>query len=475
MLKGFIGFILITIAFPVVAQQRWDLRSVVEYAMKNNISARQLDVQTLNAELTHKQSKLSQYPNAQVQLNGSVNSGSNQDPTSFNRITQTYFSTGYQLQTSVDIFNWYSKRNTITANEWEVKAAMANADKLRYDIALQAANSYLQILLAMEQQKVMEVQMEQIRAQLAQTRKMVNAGSLPELNATQLEAQLALDSVNYINARGNVAQSILALKNWMSLDAGAPFEIEAPDVNAIPIEPIGDLQPEYVYGQAIINLPQQRYNDLKIQAANFNRDAARGAMYPSINAFGGIGTNHNSQAMHVTGINSINAPLGKVDVGGVNYDVFPLSPYNTPVYSKTPYFTQLGDFFRQSIGLGVTIPIFNGGALRTNYERSKLNIQSLELQKTADNLKLKQDIYTAYTQAIVALEKYNASKISEASSQRAFDFAQKRYNVGMLNTFELITAQNNLLRAKLETVINHFDHVFKMKVLEFYKGAGLKL
>jgi outer membrane protein len=45
----------------------------------------------------------------------------------------------------------------------------------------------------------------------------------------------------------------------------------------------------------------------------------------------------------------------------------------------------------------------------------------------------------------------------------------------MLSTFELTTNQNNLYRAKVEQVLNQFDYVFKVKVLEFYKGQGLKL
>ena len=52
---------------------------------------------------------------------------------------------------------------------------------------------------------------------------------------------------------------------------------------------------------------------------------------------------------------------------------------------------------------------------------------------------------------------------------------QKGYNIGMLSTLELVTDQNNLFRAKLQFVLNQFDYVFKMKVLEFYKGQGLKL
>ena len=97
------------------------------------------------------------------------------------------------------------------------------------------------------------------------------------------------------------------------------------------------------------------------------------------------------------------------------------------------------------------------------------------MQKDIDNQQIKQDIYQAYNAAIVALEKFNANKKSVDISQRSYDFAQKRYAAGMLSTLDLITNQNNLFRAKLEMALNQFDYVFKMKVLEFYKGQGIKL
>ena len=125
--------------------------------------------------------------------------------------------------------------------------------------------------------------------------------------------------------------------------------------------------------------------------------------------------------------------------------------------------------------IALSVPIFNGAQVRTNWQRSKLNIRIVELQKEGDNQRIKQDIYQAYNAATVAMEKFNASEKIVATSQRSFEFAQKRYEVGMLSTFELITNQNNLFRAKLESVLNRFDYVFKMKVLEFYKGQGLKL
>ena len=88
---------------------------------------------------------------------------------------------------------------------------------------------------------------------------------------------------------------------------------------------------------------------------------------------------------------------------------------------------------------------------------------------------LKQDIYTAYTDATTSLQTFNASTKTVEATQKASDFAQKRYDAGLLNTIDLITTQNNLFNAKLQRLLAQFDYVFKMKVLEFYKGQGIKL
>lgn len=462
-------------AAPLVAQEKWNLRTVVDYAMENNLGVRQSQVQAEVSKLTLKQSRLGLFPAVQFTGGMSINSGSNQDPTTFNRITETYSAANLQLQSSADIFNFFSKRNTILANEWDLKAAKANVDKIRYDIALTAANAYLQILLAKEQENITLVQIQQTSAQLLNTRKMVDAGTLPELNAAQLEAQLATDSVNYITAQGNTREAILLLKSYMNIDAAAPFEVETPPASSIPLEPIADLQPEAVYQLALANQPLQRANDFRLKAAEKMVKASKGAMLPSLGAFGSLGSAYNNQALQISGITPVNVPVGNVVVGGTTYEVYPLTPYNSFTYTKAPFGTQLSDNFRQSIGLSLSVPLFNGGALRTAYERNKLNVSSLQLQKLQDDQKLKQDIYQAYNAAITALEKNQASVKNLAISEQTYEYASKRFEVGMLSTFDLVTTQNNLLRAKLERTISLFDYVFKMKVLEFYKGMGLKL
>ncbi len=464
------------------AQKKWDLKSCVTYAMENNITVKQSEIQARVSALTYQQSKSSLLPTLNFGTSGALNSGNNQDPTTFSRVTETYYSAGLQLQTSADIFNFYSKRNTIAANEWELMASRANVDKIKNDIALSTANAYLQVLLSKEQQNITGVQVQQTTAQLENTRKMVDAGMLPELNATQLEAQLAADSGNYIAARGNLVQSVLALKAFMNIDAASDFEVETPPIESIPLDAIADLLPEVVYQEALRNQPLQKGNEFKIKAAEKSLAAAKASMYPTVSMFGTVSSNYlafKKRAIYdrvVTGY----TPTGLIaDAGGgIIFDVqSPVFENGTIVgYAKPrPLGTQLADNFRQQVGLSINVPILNGRNQRTVYERSKLNISSLQLQKEQDNQNLKQDIFQAYNAALIALERFNASKKAVLANEKAYDFATKRFNIGSLSTFDLITTQNNVLRSKLEYTINQFDYVFKLKVLEFYKGAGLKL
>jgi outer membrane protein len=451
------------------AQKKWGLRECIDTALVNNISIKQSDIQAKISDAQYDQTKLSQYPTLGFSGNSSFNSGRNQDPTTFALITQNYLAANFQLQSSAQIFNWFSKQNTIAANHWQAEAAKASAENTKDNIILSVANAYLQVLLSIAQDSIAWGQLQQSQAQLSNTQKLVNAGSLPELNASELEAQVATDSANYIAATGNVQQSILSLKALMNVDAGIPFDVAQPPVELIPIENIADLQPEFVYSSAIANLPQERIDDYKLRAAQRNADVSKASLYPTLSAFGSLGSRYNNLGQDISGFGLSGTPFGQVQ--GSNALVFPYEPF----YTKTSFSRQMNENFYQSVGINISVPIFSGGSSRTNWQVAKLNVQNLSLQKDADNQTLKQNIYQAYNAAVVALDKFNASKKTLETTRRSYDFAKKRYDVGMLSTIELITDQNSLFSAQLQYVQNQFDYVFKMKVLEFYKGQGLKL
>jgi len=269
----------------------------------------------------------------------------------------------------------------------------------------------------------------------------------------------------------------------LNLDAGRPFDVEAPPLDLIPVESLADLQPESVYTSALANLPQQKVNDLRIQSAEKASEAARAAMYPSITAFGGLSTNYVNfketplYEKVVTGY--VNTGLRAVAGGGVYYDVQqPDIKDGTTIagYVRSDAFgTQFKNNFGQNIGIGLNVPIFNGRSARTGWERSKLTIKNLQLTKEQTDQQLKQDIYKAYTDATASIQKFYANKKGVDASQKAYDFAKKRYDLGLLSTYELLNTQNALQTAKTQLVYAQFDYVFKLKLLEFYKGQGLKL
>ena len=459
------------------AQEKWDLRKCVDYAIANNISVKQADVQARIARLTMNQSQLNQIPTLSFGSQVGINSGNSLNQTSYTINTTTFLFNQFSLQTSVNIFNGLNLRNTIAANKYAWQAALANSDKTKNDISLNVANAYLQVLLAIEQTEASQLQLRLSQNQLELTRKQVRAGALPELNSAELESQVAQDSSTYITSKGNITQTILTLKGYMDLDASVPFDVYTPPVEDIPIEKIADLQPEAVYSLALANQPLQKMDALNIESARRLARASKGAMYPQVSLFGNINTTYTTAPVPGGEVYNVYFPHAVGYVNGTNIPVLNDSVAAQRLVNgkSNPYFTQLNSFLAKQVGISVNIPILNSGIFRTNYAKSKLSLRNQELQRDQDNLTLKQNIYQAYTSAITALEKFNANKITVAATQKSYDFAQKRYNIGMLNTIDLLTNQNNFFNARINLLSSQFDYVFKMKVLEYYKGLGIKL
>jgi outer membrane protein len=286
---------------------------------------------------------------------------------------------------------------------------------------------------------------------------------------------LASDSSTLISAESASRQSLLQMKALLNLDAAAVFDIVTPPVELIPIENLGDLQPDFVYNLAIQNMPQQKEDALKVQAAKKSVEVARGSMYPSFSLFLNLGTTYNNRAREIKSKTQILSPIGAVTVSGTPYQVFPLSPFDIYTFGKMTYFGQFNKNFRQSVGINANVPIFNGSSLRTAWQRSKLAVRQSELQQEQNSFTLKQDIYKGFEDAVASLQKFNANKKIVESSQKAYDFAFKRYELGLLSTYDLITTQATLQQAKSQLLYSQYDYVFKMKLLEFYKGQGLKL
>ena len=466
------------IAFLIVlsapAQEKWNLLKCVQYAKANNISVKQADLQTRFSDVTYNQSKSAQYPSLNFQNSTGYRFGRSENPATGVLEDNNFLSSSFSLQSGVTLFNWFVKRNTIESNKLANEADKAQVLKVQDDIAINVAVAYLQILLAREQANLTRVQIGTTIEQLNNTRKRVDAGVLPELNAAELEAQLSRDSSNLITAEASVQTFILQMKALLNLDAGAAFDIESPTIDKIFIENLADLQPETVYALALQNLPQNKVIDLRLLSAKKDVDVAKGQMYPSITAFGGIGTSYVNVKRPVVGPGPDKPTDAYVTIGPTTFNVFAPSFIQTGE-RLTPFGDQLNTNLSESIGIGLNIPIFNGKSARANWERTKLQVRQWELTKELDNQTLKQNIYRAYNEATSSMQLYNADKKSVQTSGKSYEYAQKRYDLNLLSTFDLLNSQNNYLRAQIQALYSQYDYIFKMKLLEFYKGQGIRL
>ncbi len=474
MRKFFLACILFVTASGIHAQQdTWDLRRCVEYAVSNNISVKQADVQARVSALQTKLAIAEAYPSLSFGTNAGLNFGRSVDPTTNQYTTNSVFFQSFNVNAGITLFNFSRIKNDQKAAITNQEANNTNLNAARNNISLNVAASYLNYVLSIETANAAKVQIQQTTSQLNNTRKLVDAGSMPELNAAQLEAQLATDSSTYITAQGTAEQNRIALMGMLNLDASVSFQVSVPDVDKIPLEPLAEMQPDYVYRLALSTQPLQKYDSLKIVASQYTIKSARGAMYPTLSFFGQLGSNFASTFREFSSF-PVTDTISKLHIGGTDY--FVSVPGQGTIITKPSYFRQVGNInFTQAFGIQLNVPIANNRQLKNNFEQSKLTLENLKLIQQQDNLTLQTNIYQAYSSSVSAMEKFNATTKAYQIDEYAFELSRKRYEIGVLSTIDYITTQNNLFKARIDQLSARYDYVFKMKILEFYKGQGVKL
>jgi outer membrane protein len=462
----------------VKAQDTWSLKRSVDYALANNITIKQQDVQKRLADLTLKQSKLAQVPSVNIGVDGTLGSGRNIDPYTNTIITQSYFTSGAGVTAGVTIFNWFSQQNIIAANKYQSAAQGSLFIKAQNDVAFNIANAFLQILLNNEQVHISELQVKLTTSQLENTKKLVIAGSVPESNQADLESKLASDSVTLVNAQNNVVISTLQMKALLNLGFEVPYVPEIPEkIGDIPLPRLDEVDPEMVYSAALSSNPLIKADELLVKSMERSYASAKGQLYPKLSASANVNTSYANSANNalVVGQTPYTVTVGQVVVNGTTYDVTQSGFKDNTVLKTIPFNDQINNNLRQSIGLSLSIPILNGWQARTNMQKAKLNITTQQLVREKDNQQLRQDIYTAHANALAAIQKFSAASKGVVASQRAYDFATKRFDLGLMNTIDYITTQSNLFKAQVDKVSAQYDYIFKMKLLEFYRDQKITL
>ena len=474
-LTALLAQLLLLFAFRAGAQDIWTLQRSVQYALDHNISIRQNELNERLARLTLKQSRLSQLPALNANTAYGRSYGRSVDPTTNQFVRGNYDFLSASGTADILVFGWFQKRNSIAANRFALEAARADLDQLRDDVSLNVATGYLRALLAKEQIRISEKQVELSRAQLDQTRRFVAAGRLPELNAAQLESQLASDSANLISAISNYNSAILDIKALLNLDFETVFEIEAPEVRIADQISLSSMSPESIYLEAARSFGAIKSSELNIKASRKRLAAAKAARYPQLGINAQFGTNYATTFTEVTGVTPGSPEPTPAFVPALDTVFYVYQPTYAYTTRRIPLGTQLDNNFRQTIALGLNIPILNGWQSQYNVQQARLNLLGGELGKYQAELKLRTDVYKAYNEARNAVQKYEAAERAQIAARRAYEFAEKRYALGLTNTVEYLTTQNTQFVSESNLLSAKYDLIFKLKVIDYYLGKELKL
>jgi len=431
------------------AQKTWSLEDCIMYALENNISIKQQALNTNYSENLLDQSKIQMAPNLNAGANYGFAFGRALDQTTYRfKENQTIMSNNLNLSSSVTLFNGLQQRNTIQQNEFNLRASLQDLEKLKNDISLLLASGYLQILFNMELLQVSKDQHELTLQQVERTSKLVDAGSLARGSLLEIQAQAAGEELNVIEAQNLLDISFLNLTQMLDLDSVGDFEIEIPEFGDVVREPIL-ITVGSVYNDALNVLPQVQGAEYRLKSAYQGLSIAEGGRSPSLylNAQWGTGFSDARQR-----INTESLELEDV-----------------------PFWDQMNGNQNATVSLGLNIPIFNQWMVNTNISNARLNVISNELSLETTKMDLYKNIQQAFADATAAHKKYLATEEALISMEESFKYTEQKFEVGLVNTVDYNTEKNRLAKTQSDLLQSKYDYIFKMKILDFYRGIPIRL
>ena len=287
----------------------------------------------------------------------------------------------------------------------------------------------------MELLDIAEKQLQVTGLQLERTKKLVDAGNLPMGDMFNLQAQMASEELAVIESQNQMESAQLNLMQILDIPSNEPISIIKPDMDNI----IGEEYPltvEWIYNEAKDSLPELKIAELNLKVAKLEQMIIKGSYLPSITGSGSIRSSSAS-----------------------SYD--------------EEFKTQIDNNRRDYIGISFNIPVFNNFQ---NYEREIAARYQVRL-KEIDLDKVHQDVYKtiqkAFQEMKAAYKKLNAATKQKNAMEEAFKYAQQKYNMGVITTVEFTDAKNKFSKAESDLFQAKFDYIFKLKVLDFYRGKKL--
>ena len=429
----------------VTAQQKWTLRDCIDYAMQNNITLKQSQLNKQTTTETRKQSQAALFPS----LSGSTNQSLGYKPwlnTSISTVNngtvntsvhKTYYNGTYGLNASWTVWNGNQNHNQVKANKLSEQQAELTVEQTANTIQEKIAQLYVQILYQTEAIDVCRQSLETSQRNEERGRELVEVGKMSKADLAQLSAQRATAEYDLVQAESTLANYKLQLKQQLEITGVQSFDIDvtaANDQQALTTIPaMTD-----VYEQALLLRPEIKNTELALKASEVQLKIAKAGHLPTVSLTGGLGTSTSSN--------------------------------NSKEWGQ-----QIQTNFDASAGIGVSIPIFDQRKAKTAVNKANIQRELALLDQQDKQKKLYATIEGFWLDAQTNQQKFRAASATVESEQQSYDLLQEQFNLGLKNIVELMTGKTSLLKAQQNKLQSKYLTILNQQLLRFYQGETMTI
>ena len=439
--------LLLAIGISTAQQKKWTLQECVEYAVENNLSIEQFELDLENVHIDKSDALGSFLPNLNGSISAAGNRGLSSDPITGSNFTAGIFTLSGGLSSNVTLFNGMQNVNRKRRATMNAIAGQYRLDDLKDDIRLNVALNYLNVLSSKESLKVFKAQYVVTEQDLNRTKELVDSGVLPKGDLLEIEATAANLEQQIVNAENQVLIARITLAQMLQLTDYENFDI-ADDAFEIPPSDILNNSPKTIFDKAITFRNDIKLSESNVALAEKDLEISKGARYPTLDAFANYNTSYSSRKQ-------FNPATGT----SFRFDLL----------------DQLWLFDGISYGGRLSVPIFNGFATRNSIKRAAINVEKAKVQLKQDKLALETTVNQAYVDVNSSFKSYEAAEKTLEARRLAYQYSKERYDVGLMNAFDFSQAQARVDNAEAEVIRTKYDYIFRLKVLEFYFGIPINL
>ncbi|MBK7712622.1 MAG: TolC family protein [Bacteroidales bacterium] len=413
----------------------WSFNDCVEYALSRNIQVRKGELSNKRYGLYEEQSKANRLPYVSASLSQSF-------AWSKNALTGETALTGasgsnYSINSGVTLFNSSRITNLIRQAELDLKGGLYSLETTKESISLSILDAYLQVLYAGEQVKNSLKQIESTTSQLNLAQERLALKVISQADFAQVRSQLASEKLTLANSESQFAIAKVNLMQLMELPMGSGFNIEHPLI----LESVNENRlpdARLVYETSIAIKPQIKNAVVQKEIASIDEKIARAAFFPTLSAAAGLS-----------------------------------SGYSTSY--TDPYFDQLNQGIRPSIGFSLSIPIYQNKQAKTSVAVAKIGYMDAVLTETDTKNQLRKSIEQACVDVSSAQSEYEANLENYAAAAESASLSAEKFRQGIINSVDYMVSKTNLIMAESQLLQSKYNLIFSYKIMDFYMGIPLAL